>query len=65
MPTAQVPSNIQVCGARDLSGTEPEVDGTSTFRRLNPAAGLTWTPDPGVNAFGAWIRVRYALAGRR
>ncbi len=36
----------------DLTGESPAIDGTSTFRRFNPALGLTWTPDARANVFG-------------
>jgi outer membrane receptor protein involved in Fe transport len=37
---------------RDESGESPAIDGTSTYRRFNPAAGATWTSEGGTNAFG-------------
>jgi iron complex outermembrane recepter protein len=36
---------------RDLSGNTPAIDGTSTFRRFNPAAGFTWAANPQFGAF--------------
>jgi len=37
---------------QDLTGASPAIDGASTFRRFNPAAGLTWTASPALNVFG-------------
>jgi iron complex outermembrane recepter protein len=37
---------------RDESGEAPAIDGTSTYRRFNPAAGATWTSNGGTNVFG-------------
>ena len=37
---------------RDESGQSPAIDGTSTYRRFNPAAGATWTSAGGTNIFG-------------
>ena len=37
---------------RDRSGEAPAIDGTSTFGRFNPAAGLTWTDGRDLNVFG-------------
>ena len=37
---------------RDLTGESPAIDGTNTFRRFNPAVGLTWTGSPELNVFG-------------
>jgi outer membrane receptor protein involved in Fe transport len=37
---------------RDESGEAPAIDGTNTYRRFNPAAGLTWTSEGGTNVFG-------------
>ena len=37
---------------RDESGEAPAIDGTSTYRRFNPAAGATWTSEGGTNVFG-------------
>ncbi|MEO8344727.1 MAG: TonB-dependent receptor [Betaproteobacteria bacterium] len=39
---------------QDRSGETPAIDGTNTFRRFNPAAGITWTPDTQVNAFASF-----------
>ncbi len=37
---------------QDLTGESPAIDGTNTFRRFNPAVGLTWTGGPELNVFG-------------
>jgi outer membrane receptor protein involved in Fe transport len=37
---------------RDESGEAPAINGTSTYRRFNPAAGATWTSEGGTNVFG-------------
>lgn len=37
---------------QDLAGETPAIDGTNTFRRFNPAVGLTWTAGPQLNVFG-------------
>ena len=37
---------------QDLTGDSPAINGTNTFRRFNPAIGLTWTASPQVNVFG-------------
>jgi iron complex outermembrane receptor protein len=37
---------------QDLTGDSPAINGTNTFRRFNPAVGLTWTASPQVNVFG-------------
>ena len=37
---------------RDRSGEAPAIDGTSTYGRFNPAAGLTWTDGQMLNVFG-------------
>jgi len=37
---------------QDLTGESPAINGTNTFRRFNPALGLTWTASPQVNVFG-------------
>ena len=44
--------NIARITTQDLSGETPDVNGVSTFRRFNPAAGFTWTPNPRINVFG-------------
>jgi outer membrane receptor protein involved in Fe transport len=36
---------------QDLTGESPAINGTNTFRRFNPALGLTWTASPQVNVF--------------
>jgi outer membrane receptor protein involved in Fe transport len=36
----------------DRTGTNPDIDGTSTFRRFNPAVGATWQASEAVNLFG-------------
>ena len=37
---------------QDLTGATPAINGVNTFRRFNPAVGLTWTPSPRLNIFG-------------
>jgi iron complex outermembrane receptor protein len=37
---------------QDLTGESPAIDGTNTFRRFNPALGLTFTPSDRLNVFG-------------
>jgi outer membrane receptor protein involved in Fe transport len=37
---------------RDETGAAPAINGTSTYGRFNPAAGVTWTASDGLNAFG-------------
>jgi outer membrane receptor protein involved in Fe transport len=39
---------------QDRSGETPAIDGTNTFRRFNPAVGVTWTPSAQVNAFASF-----------
>ena len=36
---------------QDRSGESPAIDGTNTFRRFNPAAGMTWTGSERLNVF--------------
>ena len=36
----------------DLTGGAPAIDGTSTYRRLNPAVGATWQANAAINLFG-------------
>lgn len=36
----------------DRTGATPAINGTSTFRRFNPAAGATWQASPALNVFG-------------
>jgi outer membrane receptor protein involved in Fe transport len=43
--------NAARVATRDLTGDAPAVDGENSFRRFNPAAGLTWMPSAQVNAF--------------
>ena len=37
----------------DLTGDNPDINGTSTFRRFNPAVGATWQASTSVNVFGS------------
>ncbi|HQR10463.1 MAG TPA: TonB-dependent receptor [Casimicrobiaceae bacterium] len=39
---------------QDRSGERPAIDGTNTFRRFNPAVGVTWAPGTEVNAFASY-----------
>ena len=36
---------------RDLSGTNPALDGDHRFRRFNPAVGITFNPKPGTTTY--------------
>ncbi|WP_295430795.1 TonB-dependent receptor [uncultured Thiodictyon sp.] len=38
----------------DQSGERPDLNGTSTYSRFNPAAGLTFQAAPGVNLYGGY-----------
>ncbi len=38
---------------RDRSGALPALDGDHDFRRLTPALGVAWNPDPAVTWFGS------------
>jgi iron complex outermembrane receptor protein len=44
--------NMARITTRDQTGQTPSIDGTNTFRRFNPAMGVTWTPDARFTAFG-------------
>jgi len=44
--------NTARIATEDLTGESPAINGTSTYRRFNPAIGLTWTPDARINVFG-------------
>ncbi len=37
---------------QDLTFETPAINGSNSFRRFNPAAGLTWTGSPQLNVFG-------------
>ena len=37
---------------QDLTGETPAINGSNSFRRFNPAMGLTWTASPQLNVFG-------------
>jgi outer membrane receptor protein involved in Fe transport len=39
---------------RDESGEAPALDGDHTFRRLNPAAGMTWNPTAGFTGYASY-----------
>jgi iron complex outermembrane receptor protein len=45
--------NLARVSTRDRSGTNPDIDGTSDFRRFNPAVGVTWLSPGGLNAFAS------------
>jgi len=45
--------NTARIATQDLTGLTPAINGTNTFRRFNPAAGLTWTGSGGTNVFGS------------
>ncbi len=36
----------------DLTGDTPAINGSNTYRRFNPAVGVTWTASPLANVFG-------------
>ena len=38
----------------DRSGLEPELDGSHTFNRVNPAVGATYAVSPALNLFGSY-----------
>ncbi len=38
----------------DGSGETPALDGSHRYARVNPAAGLTWTPSPAITAYAGW-----------
>ncbi|RDU98549.1 TonB-dependent receptor [Trinickia dinghuensis] len=38
----------------DESGTQPQLDGSHVFSRLNPAIGLNWNPTPGFTAYATY-----------
>jgi outer membrane receptor protein involved in Fe transport len=40
----------------DRSGSDPDVNGSSTYRRFNPAVGATWQASPRLNVFGSVSR---------
>ncbi|HTO50228.1 MAG TPA: TonB-dependent receptor [Burkholderiales bacterium] len=39
---------------RDLSGTNPALDGNNRFSRFNPAAGVTFKPMPALTAYASY-----------
>jgi outer membrane receptor protein involved in Fe transport len=44
--------NTANVSTQDLTGESPAINGSNTFRRFNPALGLTWTPSTSINVFG-------------
>jgi outer membrane receptor protein involved in Fe transport len=38
----------------DRSGSDPGLDGTHSFSRFNPAAGVNWSPSPNLTAWAAY-----------
>ena len=44
--------NVARIVTQDLTGESPAINGTNSFRRFNPAVGLTWTAGPELNVFG-------------
>jgi len=38
----------------DRSGETPALNGSHRYTRVNPAAGMTWTPSPRVTAYASW-----------
>ena len=38
----------------DRSGESPAVDGSHRYARVNPAAGVTFTPSPATTAYASW-----------
>ena len=45
--------NAAQIATTDRSGANPDIDGTSNFRRFNPAIGATWQASAAVNAFAS------------
>jgi len=41
-------------GIRDQSGTNPDLDGDHSFRRINPALGLTFNPSAGLTTYASY-----------
>jgi iron complex outermembrane receptor protein len=46
--------NYARIGIADRSGSDPTLDGTYTFVRFNPAAGLNFNPSPTLTAYAAY-----------
>lgn len=38
----------------DLSGTQPELNGSHRFDRFNPSLGMTWQATPSLNLYGSY-----------
>ncbi len=38
----------------DLSGAQPDLNGSHTFNRFNPTFGLTWQVTPSLNVYGSY-----------
>lgn len=50
--TASSRWNQAAISIRDISGTAPALDGDHSYRRLNNALGLTFSPDAALTAYG-------------
>jgi outer membrane receptor protein involved in Fe transport len=44
--------NTARIGIQDLTSETPSINGSNSFRRFNPAMGLSWTASPHMNVFG-------------
>ncbi|MFD0986394.1 TonB-dependent receptor [Methyloligella solikamskensis] len=44
----------------DLTGEDPALNGTNTYERFNPAAGLTYQLTPGITAYGGYSEANRA-----
>ena len=52
--TASARYNDARVSIRDRSGENPDLNGDHDFRRINPALGLTFNPDPALTAYGSY-----------
>jgi outer membrane receptor protein involved in Fe transport len=50
--------NVARIVTQDLTGESPAINGTNSFRRFNPAVGLTWTAGPSSTYSAASTRGR-------
>lgn len=46
--------NIARIKIDDLSGSNPDLNGSHTFNRFNPAVGLNYTPSPALTAYASY-----------
>jgi iron complex outermembrane receptor protein len=58
--TAGLRFNRAAIDTRDRSGLAPELNGSHSFSRLNPMAGLTWKITDGLSAFGGYSEANRA-----